>query len=205
MDDRDHVYIFHAIEFDYFIRLNGAWNPYNKDVIPEYVITQLKLLMKYNNLSCRNQEYNWTTALHAYTDVSQIMEKAGFYNDVKWFQKLTINSYKRVIRLFQDLCYELPDASSYFPIDFQLTEESFVFEFSKETIRLFENSENHYLLCCNFVKALAFNSNEFYDNLPTWLLNISSSILNLNVNNGIMLLYIDNILDNILNDDEIMI
>jgi hypothetical protein len=33
-----------------------------------------------------------------------------------------------------------------------------------------ECKDDLYVLCCNFIKALALCSNDFYENMPTWLL-----------------------------------
>jgi hypothetical protein len=33
-----------------------------------------------------------------------------------------------------------------------------------------ECNEEYYILCCNFIKAMALCSNNFYNNLPAWLL-----------------------------------
>jgi hypothetical protein len=33
-----------------------------------------------------------------------------------------------------------------------------------------ECNNEYYILCCNFIKAMALCSNNFYNNLPAWLL-----------------------------------
>ena len=169
------VYIFNAIEFDHFIETNGLWNPYTRDILPDYIKTRLKLLMIYHGLSKKNKETRWLTPIHAYTEVSQLMEKVGFYNNVTWFSDLTYIKCCKIIRIYRDLCSELVESRAFFPISFELTKDGYVFEFCKEIIHMFENADNNYLVCCNFMKSLALNMDKFYYNLPTWLLDIEST------------------------------
>lgn len=200
-DAYNHIYIFNAVEFYYFIETNGLWNPYTRDKLPSYIKNHLKLLIKYNGLNEKNKIQRWITPLHAYTEVSQLMEKVGFYNNVTWFNDLTYIKCCKIIRIYRDLCTELPESRQFFPMSFELTKDGYVFEFCKEIISMFENADNHYLVCCNFMKALALNMDKFYHNLPTWLLDIES---NINIENdtndetdGLLFFYIYNLLENL--------
>jgi len=56
-----------------------------------------------------------------------------------------------------------------------LNNNNYVNVFANEIINLFKNGNEHFILCCNFVKALALVSNDFYDNLPDWISNINST------------------------------
>ena len=198
-DSKGHVYIFNAVELEYFIRHQGAWNPYTKEALTQSVINRLHIFMKYNKLKAKSEEdVVWLTPLHAFTEVSQLMEKMGFYNDVTWFNKLTFRISKNVIKIYRDLCADIPGGQVYFPFGFEISEKNYVFDFCKEIIRLFKEADDHYLLCCNFVKALALNIDDFYNNLPSWLLNIESPIPFLNTeNSGAFYMYVQNLLDSI--------
>lgn len=194
-DNNGHVYMFNAIELEYFIRNNDTyWNPYTKEDIPDYIVNRLHILMQYNGLHKKDQkQLVWQTNLQAYTEVSQCMERAGFYTDVCWFDKMTYNTCKNVIKLYRDLCRDVEGGSTYFPLQYELKQD-FVFDFCKEVIRLFQNSDDHYMICCNFMKALAMNIDEFYKNLPSWLSNVESR---LPVNsNELLYLYVQNMIDN---------
>jgi hypothetical protein len=196
-DHKDHIYIFNAIELEYFIRNHGAWNPYTKDIIPDHVIKRLHILIKYNRLSYKyHEEFKWQTSRHAYTDLSQIMEKAGFYTDVEWFHKLNFKTCKNVISVYRDLCVELSNA--YFARGFEMQKNEFFFDFCKEAIQLFKDADEHYILCCNFMKALAINSDDFYSNLPSWLLNIESPLPFLHTTNArnstLLYMYVQNLI-----------
>jgi len=169
-DNDNHTYIFNAVEFDYFLRNNGKWNPYNKKPISENIVMNLDEFIKRYNLKRKMCGYDWQTNTQAYTDVSQIMEKNGFYNDIKWFEKINYRMCSKIINIYRDIS----PGSEYFNIDFKLSKTNFVFDFCKEVIRLFENGEEHYLLCCNLFKALALNIEEFYNNIPSWLYNVES-------------------------------
>lgn len=202
-DSYGHVYIFNAVEFYHFIETNGLWNPYTRDKLPDYIKTRVKLLMIYHGLSKKNENSQWITPVHAFTEVSQLMEKVGFYNNVTWFNDLTYVKCCKIIRIYRDLCNELPESRAFFPVSFELTKDGFVFEFCREVILMFENADNHYLICCNFMKALALNMDKFYHNLPTWLLDIESN-LNIEYENnsdiqadGLLFFYVYNLLDNL--------
>jgi hypothetical protein len=125
------------------------------------------------------------------------MEEKGFYNDVVWFDKLTLSVCNKVIKIYRDMCTNITEGHIYFPFGFEISEINYVFVFCKEVIRLFKEADEHYLLCCNFVKALALNIEEFYNNLPSWLLNIESPITFLNDDNALFYMYVRNLLDGI--------
>jgi hypothetical protein len=57
-----------------------------------------------------------------------------------------------------------------------------------EIIRLFEEGNNRFLLCCYFIKALALYSDDFYNNLPNWLIEIVNPVIFINRTDNIMLL-----------------
>jgi hypothetical protein len=176
-DSNGHVYIFDAVEFDFFVRTNGAWNPYTKEPLSEKTVRRLNIMMTYHKLIKRtNAENNWMTPLHAYTDLSHVMEKMGFYNDVKWFEKLSHSICLNIIKMYQNICADILDVNLFFPQTFKLSEENYVFEFCKEAIEMFKKADDHFLLCCNFIKAISLYVEDFYNNLPLWLLNIESNI-----------------------------
>ena len=194
-DVKGHIYTFNAIELEYFIRQNGNWNPYTKDDIPEYIINRLKIFMQHNNLVCKQEnDFVWQTALHAYTDVSQIMEKAGFYTNVEWFNLISFEIAKKIINTYRNHCRDLVDSNKYFPTEFEVNRTTFEFEFCKETINLFKDADEHYLLCCNFMKALAVNVREFALHLPRWLLEDTTSTTN---RTPTLFMYIQSMLDDI--------
>jgi len=200
-DSKGHIYIFNATEFEYFIRTNGNWNPYTKEALPDYVVNRLHILMKYNNLKKKyDDEFHWATSIQAFTDVSQLMEKKGFYNNVEWFNKLTFHICKKVIKVYRDLSEGTSESGVFFPRGFEISESNYVFEFCKEVIRLFKEGDDHYLLCCNFMKSLALYISEFYHNLPSWLLNIESPINFMNPNNGMFLVYVQSLIDSNIRD-----
>lgn len=191
-DEKGHIYIFNAIEFEYFVRTNGSWNPYTKADIPDYVINQLYILMQYNNLCQKSDdEFQWLTPLHAYTSVSQVMERAGFHTDVEWFNKITYKICENIIKSYRELCEDLDNGNVYFSREIELKKNTYVYTFCKEAINLFTDSDNHYLLCCNFMKALATNVNDFYKNMPRWLLEETRD------QTPILFMYVQNMLDNI--------
>jgi hypothetical protein len=165
LDRNGYIYIFNTVEFEYYLRTSDTkTNPYTKDNLPEYVMNRLHLLMLYNKLQAKQEnEFKWQTILHAYTDLSHIMEKAGFYTSVEWFEKISFGICKNIIA-----CYKRTSSNSLYFCE-ELNRETYVFDFCKEAINLFKDADDHYLLCCNFMKALAANITEFRQNMPSWL------------------------------------
>jgi hypothetical protein len=105
------------------------------------------------------------------------MEKVGFYNNVLWFLKLKFNNIINIINIYKDLTSDIDIENNYFNEDLLLilNNNNYVNVFANEIINLFKNGNEHFILCCNFVKALALVSNDFYDNLPDWISNINST------------------------------
>lgn len=199
-DSFGHIYIFNIIEFEYFIRHNGKWNPYTKEQLSDYIVNRVYMIIEYNKLKIKNDDIQWQTPQQAFTEVSQLMEKMGFYNDVVWFDKLTISICKNVIKVYRDLCRNIQDSQLYFPLGFEMSKKDYVYDFCKEVIKLFKEADDHYILCCNFVKALALNIEEFYKNIPSWLSNIDSPI-DFIENDRIFYMYVQNLLENMTNNE----
>lgn len=186
-NDDGHIYSFNASDFEYFLINNknengSSWNPYTRENIPLYIIKNLQFYMKYKNIKSKlDTKYIWNTPLHAYTDVSLYIDKIGFFTNVKWFISFNLSKVLSIIDFYQSISKDIED-NIYFKNDFKssLNNDNFIFEFSKETIKLFENGNDHYLLCCNYMKSLAYNSYEIYKSLPTWLFNHDVPIIILN-------------------------
>jgi hypothetical protein len=170
------IYCFNAIEFDYYIKLNNI-NPCTREILDENIINKLKLFIKYNKLEIKKNKKEWDTKEQAYTDVVYYMEKVGFYNNVLWFLKLKFNNIINIINIYKDLTSDIDIENNYFNEDLLLilNNNNYVNVFANEIINLFKNGNEHFILCCNFVKALALVSNDFYDNLPDWISNINST------------------------------
>lgn len=199
-DSKGHIYIFNAIELEYFINNIGAWNPYTREEFSQETLNNLKLFLKYNNCELKKDDIIWKTSTHALTDLSQHLEKMGFYNDIKWLEKITFEICKKIISVYKNMS-NAGFENLYFDNNFELREETYIYDFCKESIRLFKDGNNHYLLCCNFVKALALNLEDFYNNLPSWLSSLETPLPFLNrspnENNGMLFMYIQNLIDNI--------
>jgi len=203
INEDNNYYCFKAIEFKYFIRTNGNWNPYTKKTIIPNIIINLDKFIDYFNL---NRTYNnqWKTLEQAYTDVSLIIEKVGFYTNMQWFLKLTIKQIKNIIRLFRIISYRnnRSNTNDFFN-DFIIVNEEVIdnnntqiyYYFARETIRLFNEGDSNFLLCCNFMKSIGVYSNDFYNSLPEWLSDIESPII---INNNLTrdLVYLINIIEN---------
>jgi hypothetical protein len=173
--DGNNYYCFKALELLYFIeKKENSWNPYTKKEFENNILRNLKIFIKYNNLIVQTINNNWTSVIQAFTDVSQSLEKIGFYNNTEWFLKLTTVQIKNIIRLYK-IMSENDDI--YFNNN-NIKEDNIFFDFAKEIIKLFENGNSHFILCCNFMKALGIYSTDFYNNLPEWMSDIENPINN---------------------------
>jgi hypothetical protein len=172
-NSREEKYIFDAIELEYFIRtcINNKqepYNPYNREVLSKNIIRSLNNFIKYNNLIIKSEEYKWETDMHAFTDLAIEIERRGFYNSPEWFKNLTNVDFLKIIKYFKMFSNDIPENTKYFN---NITQDTLVFDFCKDAINMFkECNEELYILCCNFMKSLAMCSNNFFDNMPTWLI-----------------------------------
>lgn len=196
----NNYYCFRALEFKYFIRNNGNWNPYTKKQINYEVMSNLDKFIDYFKLQ---KEYNnqWKTLLQAFTDVSIAIEKIGFYTNTQWFIALTHKQIRNIIRLFHVISSRNNHNQIYnFFMDLMIinnedtNNNQIYYYFAKEIIRLFENGNANFLLCCNFMKSIGVYSNEFYNSLPDWLSDIESPII-INNYHSRELVYLINIIE----------
>jgi len=180
--DGNNYYCFKAIELLYFIENKcNNWNPYTKKEFENKIIRNLKIFIKHFNLF-NNNNYDWNTNIQAFTEVSQSLEKIGFYNNTEWFLKLTSKQIKNIIRLFKIISANDIISNNYFNEN-NINNNTIFFDFARETIKLFEDGNSNFLLCCNYMKALGAYSNDFYNNLPEWMNDIESPIQIINNNN----------------------
>ena len=204
-------YFFIATELKYFIDTNGGWNPYTKQELPETIIKNLNYFIKYFKLNKKNtlNKYEWSSIHQAFTDVSQIIEKIGFYNDTKWLLKLTSNQIKNIIKTFKLVSREYQGIENYY---LNITDNNIFYDFARETIKLFENGNDNFILCCNFIKSIALYSDDFYNNIPEWMVDIETpniitipintartSMINNSINsifNSVDIIYFINIMNN---------
>jgi len=204
-NDGNNYYCFKALELYYIINnKNNNWNPYTKREFESTIIKKLKIFIELNKLINNNNNNKWTSIIQAYTDVSQSLEKIGFYNNTDWFLKLTSRQIKNIIRFYKILSN---NDDTYFKIE-DINEETIFFDFAREIIKLFEDGNGHFLLCCNFMKSLGMYSSDFFNNLPDWMNDIENpivinrSISNTSNNifyrliNNLDIIYLINIMDN---------
>ena len=208
--DEQNYYCFKAIELKYFIENNGNWNPYTKKEFENNVIRNLKIFIKIFKLDKKKtlKKYEWDTIHQAYTDVSQAIEKIGFYNDTRWFLKFTSNQIKNIVRLFKIMSANSQNAddSNNSELFFNnINDNTIFFDFARETIKLFENGNSNFFLCCNFIKSLSTYSNDFFNSLPEWMNDIENPIIvNTSANelafqrlfHNVDILYLINIMNN---------
>jgi len=166
-------YVFDAVELEYFVRKcrenkQEPYNPYNRDKLDEDFLENLYIFIKYNDLLIKNDEYLWENNMHAFTELSLEIESRGFYNSPEWFERLKDADFLKVIKYFKLFSANTPESNKYFN---EIRADTLIFDFCKDAIKMFKECNNeYYILCCNFIKAMALCSNNFYNNLPAWLL-----------------------------------
>ena len=192
-------YFFIATELKYFIDTNGAWNPYTKQEFTESTIRNLNYYIKIYKLNKKNRlnKYEWNSIHQAFTDVSQIIEKIGFYNDTKWLLKLTSKQIKNIIQTIKLVSRDYQDIQNYF---INITDNNIFYDFARETIKLFENGNDNFILCCNFIKSISLYSDDFYNNIPEWMSDIETpNIITIPINTRTSSLNESTIVNNINN------
>jgi len=205
----NNYYCFKASDFKYFTRTNGNWNPYTKKIIEPKIINNLEIFIDYFKIN-KNNNNNWKTLEQAFTDVSLIIQKVGFYTNTQWFLKLSKIQIRNIIRLFRvislrnnnnnnheeyfrDLMLLIFDNNNN---DNNNNQEEIYYSFARNIIEIFENGDSNFLLCCNFMKSIGVYSNDFYNSLPEWLSDIESPII-INSNSLTQnLVYLINIIEN---------
>ena len=166
------AYAFDIVELEYFVRRCLAdnlepYNPYTRELLSEKVLWKMRMKIKYDGIIIKKEACVWTTEMNAYTDLSIEIERRGFYNNPEWFKKMTKSDLWKCIKLFSDFSRNIEESSKYF---LNISDDSFTYDFCKESIRMFrECNDDLYVLCCNYMKALALCSNDFYNNVPDWL------------------------------------
>ena len=172
-ENNESNYFFIATELKYFIDTNGGWNPYTKQEFTESTIRNLNYFIKYYKLNIKKtlNKYEWNSIHQAFTDVSQIIEKIGFYNDTRWLLKLTSKQIKNIIKTFKLVSRDYEGIENYF---INITDNNIFYDFAREVIKLFENGNDKFILCCNFIKSIALYSDDFYNNIPEWMVDIET-------------------------------
>lgn len=174
-DKNNHIYAFNTLELKYYLLNYGNSNPFTKEIISQDIIDKLDKFIYYNNLDLNTikDKYKASSIIQSFTEVSQLIEKIGFYNDVNWFLK--INNYykiKKIIKSFHIISSDISESKNYF---INITDENISFDFCNDIINLFKEGDSHFLLCCFFIKALSIYSEDFYVNMPSWLYDITIS------------------------------
>ena len=184
INDIDGCYAFDVVELDFFIKTckdegKEPYNPYTRTKISDDIIWKLGKFIEYNNIILRELGYRWDNNMHAFTDLSIELERRGFYNSPEWLNKMSKDDILKTVKYFKDFSLEIEESNKYFN---NISDSNTVFDFCKDGIKMLkECKEDLYILCCNFIKSLAMCSNDFYDNIPTWMSGINTPSLLSNV------------------------
>jgi len=176
--DNNNCYGFDVIELEHFVNNckdedKEPYNPYTREKLSSDIIWKINKFMEYNNISRREIGYNWQNNMHAFTDLSIELERRGFYNSPDWLNKMSNEEILKTIKFFRDFSMNVQENNRYFN---DVVDDNIVFNFCKDGIKMLKECKNDlYVLCCNFVKALAMCSNEFYENIPSWMSGLNTS------------------------------
>lgn len=176
--DNNNCYGFDVIELEHFVNNckdedKEPYNPYTREKLSSDIIWKINKFMEYNNISRREIGYNWQNNMHAFTDLSIELERRGFYNSPDWLNKMSNEDILKTIKFFRDFSMNVQENNRYFN---DVIDDNIVFNFCKDGIKMLKECKNDlYVLCCNFVKALAMCSNEFYENIPSWMSGLNTS------------------------------
>ena len=191
-ENNESNYFFIATELKYFIDTNGSWNPYTKQEFKPELIRNLIYFIEKNKINKKKSinKYEWNTIQQAFTDVSQIIEKVGFYNDPGWLLKLTSKQIRNIIKTFKLVSRENNESEKYF---ININDNTIFYDFAREIIKIFENGNDRFILCCNFIKSIALYSDDYYNNIPEWMSDIEmpmTTLIPISIFNSPEILYL---------------
>jgi hypothetical protein len=198
----NNIYCFKPLELQLFLS-NNNWNPFNKKEFNVNIYRKLSLFIKFFHLNPDiSNNYKWTSISQAFTDASLALDKMGFYNNKNWFLSLNQKKIKNIVKLFHIISSSISTHNNFFPIlSYNIMDNTndIYFNFAKDIISLFNEGNNYFNLCCNFMKSISIYNNDFYNSLPQWLIDIETPIIiiNPNINENIIRRRINNLNSNL--------
>jgi len=182
--DDNNIYCFKPLELQHFL-INNNWNPFTKKEFNPSIHRKLNIFISFFNLNPNiSNNYKWTSISQAFTDASISLDKMGFYNNKEWFLSLNERKIRNVIKLFHIISNSIHNNNDFFIISsyLNLTNNDFFYKFARDIINLFNQGNNYFNLCCNFMKAISIYNTDFYNSLPQWLIDIDTPIIIINPN-----------------------
>ena len=197
----DNIYCFKPLELKHFL-INNNWNPFTKKEFNSNINRKLNNFILFFNLNPDiSNNYKWTSISQAFTDASLSLDKMGFYNNKNWFLNLTQKNIINIIKLFHIISNSIINHNDFFIFSSysNLNNTDFLFKFAQDIINLFNQGNDHFNLCCNFMKAISIYNTDFYNSLPQWLIDIDTPIIiiNPNFNERIINRRLDNLTNNL--------
>lgn len=182
------IYSFKALELKYYLLNIDNKNPFNNQLITKDIIYKLDLFIKIVKLDINIiiNNYKINNIIQAFTEVSKCIEKMGFYNNVEWFLKLSTEDIRAIILTYQFITSNIISHDEYIyfmDIDYV---NNLKIDFCREIIKLFNDYNNNFLLCCYFIKVVGLYSTDLYNNIPSWIIDITTP--HYIIDNNIMLI-----------------
>ncbi len=145
----------------------GKWIPVIRVVGNEYEVEgRIYISGLVRNAKDAQRMYNYWVSQEA--EMLALAPKAPFIGYGGQFERLKDADFLKVIKYFKLFSANTPESNKYFN---EIRADTLIFDFCKDAIKMFKECNNeYYILCCNFIKAMALCSNNFYNNLPAWLL-----------------------------------
>lgn len=167
VDKNDYVYTFDVINLAYHVQINGGINPYTKRMIDSEDMNRMYHYMYIKDIYVDDDEFQWYSVSHAYTDLSLKMDSLGYYTDVKWFLSLRYTNLLNVLNTFHTYgCVE-----DYMIDDnFDNVYPDYVFRFCKMAIEMLSDVHDASTYGFLLYKSLADSSTVFHNNCPNWVL-----------------------------------
>lgn len=115
-EDIDHKYYGFNISSLYELLNTNSLNPYNRNIIPVYIIDEINSIVKYKdilhlptifkiNMECDTLNITQLVELRA-VRLFQYINELGNYSDSIWYMSLTQNTTIRLVRYLKDIwCY----------------------------------------------------------------------------------------------------
>lgn len=180
-DSHGHRYVFHAPSLDYFIKNQGAWNPYTREPIPEADLARLQdTIARLSPSDTPDFTVVWRTPRDAFADVLHDYERFGFYTDIQWFLGLTPHHIMRVYFMLSVNPFIAPLYFHFIPLEgsiLQDPEHGAAFHMAREMQRLIRDTlDLKFYIVCNLFVALSKVSRPMRQALPPWVQMVGNAI-----------------------------
>lgn len=173
-DSLQQIYVFKGHEFAHHIKINGPYNPLNRDILSNYTIYRLYCFIENSNHK-QSFDYVWRTPKEAFLDVLYEYERFGIYTVLDWFTKLNIGQIINIFIIFSEIMLE--HQINYF--DIKMLDEALIDHHNQDLAQMalaremkkmieLDHPKKFYFICSLFI-SIATVEKTIERSLPNWV------------------------------------